>query len=123
MQKNSIVWWELASHDADKSVEFFRKVFEWEMPFDEKLGFYEEELPEEDRKMSGGGIFTLRKAKLPFVTLYIRVDDIDEKVKQIEEAGGFIVIEPFSPSGGSRICLFNEPSGVTFAMIEPKRDS
>ena len=121
MQKNPIVWWELASHDADASVEFFRTVFEWDMPFDNELGFYEEELPEEDRKLAGGTIFTLRKAKLPFLTLYIKVDDMDQKVKQIEEAGGFIVIPPEKLPSGSRICLFNEPSGVTFAMIEPKK--
>ena len=58
------------------------------------------------------------KARLPFVALYIQVDDIDEKAKTIEENGGFIVEAPFDTSSGSRICLFNEPSGVTFAMIQ-----
>jgi len=36
----------------------------------------------------------------------------------IEQEGGFITIEPVEIPGGSKICLFNEPSGVTFAMIE-----
>jgi predicted enzyme related to lactoylglutathione lyase len=68
---------------------------------------------------AGGGIFTLRKAKLPFLTIYIRVDDIEAKAKKIEELGGFIVIPPQEVfSGGPRICLFNEPSGVTLAMIQ-----
>ena len=67
---------------------------------------------------AGGGVFTLRKAKLPFLTMYIRVDDIDAKAKHIEELGGFIVIAPLDISKTSRICLFNEPSGVTLGMLQ-----
>ncbi|GAG72652.1 unnamed protein product [marine sediment metagenome] len=55
MEANPIVWWELASHNAEKTADF------------------------------------LKKAKLPFEN-----------------------------SSGSRICLFNEPSGVTLAMLEKK---
>jgi len=56
---------------------------------------------------------------LPFLTLYIQVADIEEKANLIEEAGGWIVEPPNELSGRTKICLFNEPSGVTFAMIQP----
>jgi len=36
----------------------------------------------------------------------------------LEEQGGYIVEPPFEIASGSKICLFNEPSGVTLAMIE-----
>ena len=69
--------------------------------------------------MQGDGVFTLRRAKLPFLTIYIKVDDLDAKVKLIEDNGGFIVVDPpLDLPSGSRICLFNEPSGVTLAMIQ-----
>ena len=71
--------------------------------------------------LMGGEVFTLKKAKLPFLTLYIQVDDINEKTKLIEELGGFILEPPFEIPSGSRICLFNEPSGVTLAMLERKK--
>jgi predicted enzyme related to lactoylglutathione lyase len=112
-----IVLWELASHDEKKSAEFFHKVFGWEVFFDEKLGFYRANSPGTPN-CSRGLIFTLRKAKLPFLTIYICVKDIEAKRRLVEENGGFIVIEPRDIGGGERICLFNEPSGVTFAMIE-----
>jgi predicted enzyme related to lactoylglutathione lyase len=121
VRPNPIVWWELASFNAEKSVEFFAKVFNWDIMYDEKVGFYRVPVPEQGCDLSGGGVFTLRRARLPFLTLYIRVDDIDAKAKQVEESGGRIVQPPFSIPGGSRICLFNEPSGVTFAMIQSKR--
>jgi predicted enzyme related to lactoylglutathione lyase len=71
--------------------------------------------------VQGGGVFTLQNAKLPFLTIYIRVDDLDAKAKLIEESGGFLVIPPRDLPSGSRICLFNEPSGVTLAMIQALR--
>ena len=121
MKSNPIVFWELASHDQEKSVAFFRDVFGWEINFDEKAGFYK--VPAQPGAPSpGGGIFTLRKAKLPFVALYIQVDDIEAKRKLVEEHGGFIVLESFDAGGGTMICLFNEPSGVCFAMLQPKAD-
>ena len=120
MQKNPVVFWELASHDMEKSAAFFRDVFEWDINMNERLGFYIAPATSPPDETIDGGIFTLGKARLPFVALYIQVADIDAKAKLIEEKGGFIVEAPFDNPGGSRICLFNEPSGVTFAMIQPK---
>jgi predicted enzyme related to lactoylglutathione lyase len=118
MQKNPICFWELASHDAEKSTEFLRKLFGWNLTFDTRLGFYTMEVGEERESFGGGGVFTLRKARLPFLTLYVAVDDIEAKAAQVEELGGFVVEPPFVIPGGARICLFNEPSGVTLAMIQ-----
>jgi uncharacterized protein len=115
MSANPIVFWELASHDSEKSVQFFRDVFGWKIDFDEKAAFFKTR--HNPPTLSGGGIFTLKRAKLPFLTLYISVEDIHEMAKKVEEHGGFLVEPPFD-IGGEWICLFNEPSGVTFAMIE-----
>ncbi len=116
MANNPVVYWELASHDAIKTVEFLKKVFDWDFEYDERTTIHE--LPVEVTPVQGGAVFTLRRAKLPFLTIYIKVDDLDAKVKLIEENGGFIVDPPLELPGGSRICLFNEPSGVTLAMIQ-----
>jgi len=120
MQLNPVVFWELASYDMEKSVQFFRDVFDWRIDFNDRLGFYiiPESTPQGESME--GGVFTLKKAKLPFLTLYIQVDDMDNKARWIEEKGGFITEGPREIPGGSKICLFNEPSGVTFAMIQPK---
>jgi len=121
MQKNPVLFWELASHDSEASVEFLKNAFEWELTYDEETDIYYMPAGESSDKFYGGLAFTLRKAKLPFLTVYIRVDDIDEKAVLIEELGGHIVIPPEEVVPGSKICLFNEPSGVTFAMIEARK--
>jgi len=115
---NSIVFWELASHDQEKSVCFFREVFGWRIGFDEGLGFYTVDPAGSCGGPIDGGIFTLRKAKLPFLTLYIQVEGIEKKAEEIVAAGGFIVEEPFQISEQAKICIFNEPSGVSFGMIQ-----
>ena len=124
MPADPIVWWELATQDAEKSVEFFRRVFEWPLEFDERLGFWvmHDEPGAGVHRVSGGGVFTMRKAKLPFVALYIQVTGIDDKAGQVEEYGGLIVEAPFDISPTTRLCLFHDPSGVTWAMIEPRGD-
>jgi predicted enzyme related to lactoylglutathione lyase len=116
MFANPIIWWELATHDQEKSVRFFEKVFGWEFRLDESVGFYK--MKNGNFTLDGGGIFTLRRAKLPFMALYIQVDDIHAKAKLIQEHGGFIVDPPAELAPGEWLCLFNEPSGVTFAMIQ-----
>jgi predicted enzyme related to lactoylglutathione lyase len=117
--KNPIVFWELASNDQEKSVKFFQDVFGWNIEFSERLQFYIVS-PDHAPSQMAGGIFTLSRAKLPFLTIYIQVDDIDAMAKKVEEFGGYIVEPPVEISPGNRICLFNEPSGVTFAMIQAK---
>lgn len=119
MTHNPICYWELASHDAEKTAAFLKALFAWEITLDPRTGIFEIPAGEARAHFSGGGVFTLRRARLPFLTLYIRVDDVDAKAKQAEALGGLIVIAPFNIDSASRICLFNEPSGVTLAVIGP----
>ena len=119
MQNNPVVFWELASHDQDKSAEFFRDVFGWEVKLDERIGFYRVS-PPAGPNPTHGYIFTLKKAKLPFVSVYIQVTNIKAMRDRVAEHGGHIVLEPEEPVPGSWVCLFNEPSGVTFAMVEER---
>jgi predicted enzyme related to lactoylglutathione lyase len=119
MSGNPIVYWELASSNAEKSVEFFKKAFGWDFEYGKATTIYE--LPNEINQFRGGGAFTLKIAKLPFLTIYIEVDDVKEKAKEIEHLGGLVVIQPIEINPGVHICLFNEPSGVTFAMLQKRK--
>jgi len=101
MQKNPVVFWELATHDMEKTVEFFREVFEWKIEFNDRLGFYIIPETTSPNEALDGGIFTLKRAKLPFLTVFIQVEDIEEKAKLIREKGGFIVDQPSEIPSGS----------------------
>lgn len=122
-QKNPIRWWEIASSDADAVARFFQEALDWELDYDEKTGIYELPAGDASNGLAGGGIFTLKKeSKLePHLTLYIEVEDVDAKAKEIEKLGGSIVLEPFDVPGiGVRICLFKEPMGQMLALIQKR---
>ena len=116
MSDNPIVWWELATHDQEKTVKFFEDVFGWEFRIDNDMGFHKTTVG--NLTLKGGAIFTLRRAKLPFLVLYIQVDDIHEKAKLVQEHGGLIVDPPAELAPNEWLSTFNEPSGVTFGMIQ-----
>jgi len=115
--KNPVVFWESACHDSEKSVKFFETVFEWKTEMIPNTIIHSIETKQDDGGINGG-IFTLQKAKLPFLTIFIQVEDIEAKARLIAGSGGLITIEPMETGPGTKICLFNDPSGVTFAMIE-----
>lgn len=116
MSANPVVWWELATHDQEKTVKFFDEVFGWDFRLDENMGFHKTTAGR--GTLEGGAVFTLRRAKLPFIALYIQVDDIHAKAELIQKHGGFIVDPPAELAPGEWLCLFNEPSGVTFGMLQ-----
>lgn len=117
---NPVVFWELASHDAQRSIAFLESVFDWEFDAPEGSALHVARTANDDGGINGG-VFTLQQAKLPFLTIYIMVDDIEDKAKLIEKSGGKVLEPPHEIASGSWICLFNDPSGATFAMLQQKR--
>ncbi len=121
MPPNPVVFWELGTHDGPKSLEFFTSVFGWtSAPVPGAKTFFHTLDTGGEGGGIDGGVFTLRKARPAFLTVYILVDDIDAMAELVEPAGGMIVEPPNEISPGTWICLFNDPSGVTFAMLEKK---
>jgi predicted enzyme related to lactoylglutathione lyase len=116
---NPVCYWELASHDAGKTVAFLNELFGWRFAYDPATTIHERAPQAPDDDGIGGGVFTLRTARLPFLTVYVRVDDIDDMAQRVERLGGLVVVPVTELAGGARICLFNEPCGVTLAMIQP----
>ena len=121
MPPNPVVFWELGTHDGPESLEFFTTVFGWtSAPVPGAATFFH--TLDTGGKDSGidGGVFTLRQARPAFLTVYILVNDIEARAELVEQAGGMIVEAPHEISPGTWICLFNDPSGVTFAMLEKR---
>ncbi len=118
---NPVVFWELGTHDGPKSLEFFTTVFGWEStPVDGAKTFFHTLDTGGEGGGIDGGVFTMRKARPAFLAVYILVDDIEARAELVEKAGGMLVEPPYEISPGTWICLFNDPSGVTFAMLEKR---
>ena len=120
MQKNPVSWWEIGTKDAGALADFLKKAFEWDIKFDEKMDYHTISAGEARNGFYGGGLFGLKEEckDHPYLTLYIAVDDVDAKAKQIKELGGTIVQEPFDVEGVGRICMFKEPQGQLLGLIK-----
>jgi len=118
MHKHPISWWELASSDAKATVEFMRKVFDWQLATDEQESYFEQLAGEGGNGFFGGGIYQGEQGQPTWLTIYLTVDDVDAKAKEIEAAGGKIIDPPFDVKGLGRLCLFQEPSGQRLAIIK-----
>ena len=79
-----IVHVEVPVTDLNKAEEFYSKVFGWKVNIIPQLNYalFETGSP------PGGGFNKVDKVKEGGVLLYIGVDDIEEKLKEIENAGG-----------------------------------
>jgi predicted enzyme related to lactoylglutathione lyase len=63
----------------------------------------------------GGGIFGGMGD--PRVTVYATVDNLETKLKTVNDLGGKTVMEPAAVPGGPTIAMFTDPCGNTTGMI------
>ena len=118
MNQNPINFWQLNSRDIETSVNFFKKVFGWEFSYDKETEIYHVSAKDFPTFFQGGFFKQIDSDDLPILTLFIRVEDIDNKVEMIKKNGGEIIKAPYNLPNGNRICLFKDPSGVILGMVQ-----
>ncbi len=98
---------EIPTVDAKKSKDFYNRLFGWKM--DESMPDYLMFMTPDD---DGGGFTTTSKPSSDGVVLYIKVENIEKKLAEIETAGGKIIRPKvgISPEFGF-YALFTDPSG------------
>ncbi len=115
-------WVELATSDSEKAKQFYRELFGWEAI---------------DQTMGDGGVYTMFKLDgkevgamyqldknhsevPPHWLAYISVDNIDDTVKKVVEAGGTTCVGPFDVSTAGRMAVITAPEGEYFGVWQPK---
>jgi predicted enzyme related to lactoylglutathione lyase len=98
---------EIPTTDSSKSGDFYAKLFGWKL--DASTPDYTMFTTPDDE---GGGFTTMSKPTNNGVIMYIEVEDIDAKLREIEAAGGKKVKPKagISPEFGF-YALFTDPSG------------
>lgn len=112
----SLVHTEIISSDPQKTKEFMEKVFAWR--FDEAPGdepYYMLETPGGDR----GGLRGSHEGEMPMVANYVLVDDLDGAQKDVEGAGGKIVLPRVDVPGMGSFFWFQVPGGPVLACWQP----
>lgn len=124
--KHPVIHFEIMGRDPAALSKFYGEVFGWSIappaPGDPTLYNLVDTVPDDNNVISGG----IGKAPEGYdghVTFYIRVDDVEAALAQIEARGGSRTMGPQNvpmPNGASiTIGLFRDPEGRTVGLVDP----
>lgn len=119
-ENNTICWRELATKDLPTAMEFYSKLFGWDLqqskvtPMD-----YKEIITDGTAR---GGMMAIDENWPPEVPThwksYVAVANADETVEKIKEQGGTVQMGPFDAPGIGRMAMVDDPAGAAFAIIQ-----
>ena len=110
---NPVVHFEIGCKDLEGTTAFYTGIFNWAattMPMASLLDT-------QSTKGATGHITALGHEPHQYVLFYIEVEDINEKLAQIEGAGGKKVIGPVPLPDGKKFAWFRDPGGNTVGLI------
>ena len=118
-QPREFSWHELVTTNADAALDFYKKLFGWEVKgnFDMgEAGLYQ--MFGRDRFTYGGTYNKPAEMPAPAHWLhYVRVKDTaDAAAERAKAAGGQVLNGPMEVPGGDRIAIIMDPQGAAFAV-------
>ena len=127
---NPVVHFEMPAIDVKRMSDFYTKAFGWQTQMlGEEMGNYVLATTSEmDQKgfpkipgMINGGFFPVKEGELPiYPNIVIAVDDINESMKDIVEAGGNVLGEPIEIPGTGMYVNFYDTEGNRVCIIQSK---
>ena len=128
---NPVVHFEMPAEDRKRVADFYTKAFGWQTQFlgpemgDYVLATTTEPGPDGRPKTPGainGGFFPKsdeQPAQYPSVV--IAVDDLQEHIKKLNQAGGEVLGDPVEIPGVGRYVSFLDTEGNRVGMLQPVR--
>jgi len=117
----AICWRELTTKDLPAALEFYAKLFGWNMEQSKITNMDYKEIHIDEIPCGGMMAFDEDSGPEPppsHWSTYIAVDNADETAEKITANGGTIRVPPFDAPGVGRIAMAAEPSGAPFAIIQ-----
>lgn len=128
-----IVHFELPSEDKKRMVDFYTKAFGWKTQqlgpemgdyvlvttteVDEKTGF-----PKQPGSINGG-FFQKSETSGKNARITVAVDDINESIKKVKEAGGKVDAEPVMIPNVGMYVTFTDTEGNQLSIMQPVQNS
>jgi predicted enzyme related to lactoylglutathione lyase len=125
---NPVVHFEMPYENRTRLARFYESAFRWQLQLlGEEMGNYvlatTTETDENGPKVPGtinGGLFPKKPdwpAQHPSVV--IAVDDIDESMRRVTDAGGTVLGQPMEIPGVGRYVSFTDTEGNRVSMLQP----
>ena len=115
---NPVVHFEIGCRDREKTVDFYKQLFDWQM----SPGEIATEIVTTADDPVTGHIVSLGHEPHNYTNFYVEVANASEALQKAESLGGKILIPPIPiPDGsGSLFAWFADPEGTTIGLIQRK---
>ena len=114
---NPVVHWEICAKDGKASAEFYQKLFDWKIDEDENMNYFMCSCGE---KGIDGGIFQAKGEMPNYVTIYVKVDDLDAYIEKAVSLGGTKIVGATEIPGHGYYAMFVDPSGNVIGLFKNK---
>lgn len=120
--QGTFIWNELITPDQQKCGDFYAALLDWSRKEVEgPVGPYT--LFRKNGKDVAGMMnpeTEYSRARPPFWSAYIAVDDIDACVARVPALGGEIIAPPVDVPGIGRVCMLADPMGAPICLMTPE---
>jgi uncharacterized protein len=114
---NRVVHFEIPCDDPQKTIVFFKQVFGWKFQQFGTEEYWTVETGNEKDPGINGGVMKKKDPAQP-VANSIDVKSIDDTVKEIEKAGGQVVVQKMPIPGVGYLAYFKDPDGNIHGLYQ-----
>ena len=120
----ALIWYELITPDPRGAKAFYDAVVGWDIDADAAPGPVEYRMIKRSDGGNAGGVLRLTDdmashGARPVWLGYINVDDVDDTVSSIEQAGGKVLMAASDIPEVGRIAMVADPQGAPFYVMKP----
>lgn len=120
------VWVDLGSNDLEAAQQFYRELFGWSFTdTGPQFGHYQMVTLGEGGESVGGAATNMHEDGTPdpeqptWFTVYLKTEDIEATVAQVEAHGGGVFFPPMAIGDLGQMAIVSAPSGAAFGLWEP----
>jgi predicted enzyme related to lactoylglutathione lyase len=121
LKHGAFSWNELTTSDPKAAIEFYKKLFGWEIEVTHNVASPDGRAMEYDIAKVGdnmvGGIMAAPPGAPVAWTSYVTVDNVDETVKLAESLGAKVCLPPRDIPNVGRFAILADPQGAIIAVI------
>ena len=122
-QEGSFSWADLSTTDVAAANDFYRGIFGWDveaLPIPDGA-YYMFRINGKDVCAASDQQEAERNAGVPpHWNIYFTVDDVDQRAKVAESAGGTVVVPAFDVMDVGRMAVIADPAGAMFCLWQPR---
>lgn len=112
---NPVVHFEITGKDGDKIQNFYRELFGWEINSDNPMNYGM--VDTKTGQGINGGILKAPK-DVPFLTIYISVEDLQKYLDKAKQLGGEAVVPPTDIPGIGAYAFFKDTDGNIVGLFK-----